>query len=91
MAAPIPCAPRAAIKIVDVGASAQSERSDRKYGEAGHKLSFGTQAIAQGASGQDQRGEGNRVGADDPLQLDTPTPNDVPMLFNAALTMVTSS
>jgi len=45
------------------------QRSGRENREAGHEDSFGAQAIAQSAGGEDQRGEGDRVGADDPLQL----------------------
>jgi hypothetical protein len=45
------------------------ERSGREYGEAGYKDSFGTHAVAQGAAGQDQRGEGNCVDTDHPLQF----------------------
>ena len=77
--------------MADVGASAQPSDAAVKITKPQHKNILRTNAVTESARGQNERRENDGVGAYDPLQLGHASPSELPMLFRAVFTMVTSS
>ena len=75
-----------------VGASAQASEAEREDRKAGHEHPLGADAIAERAGGENEGGERDGVGADDPLQLrHAAAERACRCCSSAVLTMVTSS
>ena len=69
IAAPTPATTRATIIIAVVVASSGADGGDAEHGEAGEQHRLAAEPVADRADRQQQRGEGDRVGVDDPQHV----------------------
>ena len=68
-APPMPIRARVAISISGEVASAESRRAEAEDGKADGEAALAAEAVAERAGGEQQAGEDEHVGVDDPLQL----------------------
>ena len=68
-AAPRPCAARAAISSQSVGATPHSDRGRGEQDDAGQQQPPAADDVAEPPDADDQRGDGEQIGEDDPLDL----------------------
>ena len=64
----MPCRPRAATSVSMFGASPHSAEAAGEAADAGEEDPAASEAVAERAAEQDERGERQRVGVDHPLQ-----------------------
>ena len=69
IAAPRPCAARAAISSHSVGATPHSDRGQREQEDTGQEQPPPADEIAEPSDADDQGGAGEQIGQDDPLDL----------------------
>ena len=68
-AAPMPMIARAAMSIAGASASAPSDRAGGEDEQAGLQGALAAEAVAERGGGEQQAGEDQAVGVDDPLHL----------------------
>ena len=68
-AAPTPISARLAITCVALGRQPAEQRADGEHDEAADERPLAAEAVAEGAGGEQQPGEQDGVGVDDPLEL----------------------
>ena len=68
-APPMPMSARVKISVVGRSARTPTERADAEDGQADGEEAVATEPVAEAAGGEQQAGEHERVGVDDPLQL----------------------
>ena len=68
-AAPTPMTARAAISIAGVVGEGAERRAGGEHDEAGLQGALAAEAVAEGGGGEQQAGEDQAVGVDDPLHL----------------------
>ena len=69
MAAPRPCAARAAISSQSVGATPHSDRGHREQEDSGQQQPPAADDVAEPSDADDQRGDGEEIGEHDPLDV----------------------
>ncbi len=74
IAPPTPCRARAAIRAPMLGATAAKAEPSGEDGEADDEHALAAEAVAERGAGQQQHGEGQRVGVDGPLETRRATP-----------------
>ena len=74
-AAPTPMMAREAINRPDVSANTPSKRAEAEDDQAGLQRTLTTEAVAEGRRGEQQSGEHEPVGVDDPLDVGVRRPD----------------
>ena len=69
MAAPSPITARAAMSCAGLGGEAAGQAGGADHGQSGQQHALAAEPVGQAAEGEQQRGEDEVVGVDDPLQL----------------------